>query len=122
MSLYSTSCLSDKLRANLLLKLFHLEVDLRHVALYNEDLAHSVQDKPGDVLPLVRYFIITDILWLTRFLQFELAATKAARSILYPLAGASQEKQEAAERAIINIQVTVKSGLNLLQFRGLTVC
>ncbi|KIJ38417.1 hypothetical protein M422DRAFT_258780 [Sphaerobolus stellatus SS14] len=93
----------DKLRANLLLKLYHLEVDLRHVALFNEDLAHSVQDKPGDVLPL-----------------FEIAATKAARSILYPLAGASQEKQEAAERAITNLQVTIKSGLNLLQFRGLT--
>lgn len=44
---------SDKLRANLLLKQYHLEVDLRHVALYNEDLAHSVQHRPGDVLPLV---------------------------------------------------------------------
>jgi DNA replication licensing factor MCM5 len=43
----------DKLRANLLLKQFHLEVDLRHVALYNDDLAHAIQDRPGDVLPIV---------------------------------------------------------------------
>ena len=44
----------DKLRANLLLKQFHLEVDLRHVALYNEDVAHAIQDRPGVVLPMVR--------------------------------------------------------------------
>ncbi|KAF8591962.1 MCM-domain-containing protein [Ramaria rubella] len=93
----------DKLRANLLLKQYHLEVDLRHVALYNDDLAHAIQDRPGDVLPL-----------------FETAATKAARSILFPLAGASSEKTEAATKAVANIQVTVKTGLNMLQFRDLT--
>jgi DNA replication licensing factor MCM5 len=44
---------SDKLRANLLLKQHQLEVDLRHVGLYNDELAHAIQDRPADVLPLV---------------------------------------------------------------------
>ena len=44
---------SDKLRANLLLKQYYLEVDLRHVGLYNDELAHVIQDRPTDVLPLV---------------------------------------------------------------------
>ena len=44
----------DNLRANLLLRQHLLEVDLRHVGLYNDELAHSIQDRPSDVLPLVR--------------------------------------------------------------------
>jgi hypothetical protein len=43
----------DKLRGNLLLKQHQLEVDLRHVGLYNDELAHAIQDRPADVLPLV---------------------------------------------------------------------
>ena len=46
---------SDKLRANLLLKQHFLEVDLRHVGLYNDELAHAIQDRPTDVLPLVSW-------------------------------------------------------------------
>jgi DNA replication licensing factor MCM5 len=42
----------DKLRANLLLKHYQLEVDLRHVSLYNDELAHLIQNKPSDILPL----------------------------------------------------------------------
>lgn len=43
----------DKLRGNLLLKQHQLEVDLRHVGLYNDELAHAIQDRPADILPLV---------------------------------------------------------------------
>jgi len=50
----STILYRDKLRANLLLKQHQLEVDLRHVGLYNDELAHAIQDRPTDVLPLVR--------------------------------------------------------------------
>ncbi|KAI0670194.1 ATP dependent DNA helicase [Trametes maxima] len=89
----------DKLRANLLLKQHQVEVDLRHVGLYNDELAHAIQEKPGEVLPL-----------------FESAATKAARSILFPLTSNS----EAAQQSIPGIQVLIKSGLNLQQFRDLT--
>ena len=47
------SILRDKLRGNLLLKQHQLEVDLRHVGLYNDELAHAIQDRPVDILPLV---------------------------------------------------------------------
>ncbi|EIN13640.1 MCM-domain-containing protein [Punctularia strigosozonata HHB-11173 SS5] len=93
----------DKLRANLLLKQHQLEVDLRHVGLYHDELAHAIQDRPADILPL-----------------FENAATKAARAILFPLAGGSEERTEAAAQSIPKVQITVKSGLNLSQFRDLT--
>ncbi|KAI0762684.1 ATP dependent DNA helicase [Fomes fomentarius] len=89
----------DNLRANLLLKQHQIEVGLRHVGLYNDELAQAIQEKPGEVLPL-----------------FESAAARAARAILFPLTSNS----EAAQHAIPNVQVLVRSGLNLQQFRDLT--
>lgn len=38
----------------MLLKQHLLEVDLRHVSLFNDELAHAIQDRPADILPLVR--------------------------------------------------------------------
>ncbi|KAJ6574706.1 MCM-domain-containing protein [Mycena capillaripes] len=99
----------DKLRANLLLKQRILEVDLRHLSLYNDELAHAIQDTPAVTLPL-----------------FENAATKAARAILFPLVGVGrtdEEKTKNAEdaaEAIPGIQIHLRSGLNMLQFRDLT--
>ncbi|KAG1716329.1 hypothetical protein ID866_813 [Astraeus odoratus] len=93
----------DKLRANLLLKQYQLEIDLRHLALYNDELSHALQDRPADILPL-----------------FESAATKAARSILFPLAGGTDERAEAALQSIPKIQITVQSALNMQRFRDLT--
>ncbi|KAF9481040.1 ATP dependent DNA helicase [Pholiota conissans] len=93
----------DKLRGNILLKQLVLEVDLRHISLFNDELAHAIQDRPADVLPL-----------------FENAATKVARNILFPLASNSTERTESAAEAIPKVQVTVNSGLNLLQVRELT--
>ncbi|KAG6869157.1 hypothetical protein C0993_012256 [Termitomyces sp. T159_Od127] len=93
----------DQLRGNLLLKQYLLEVDLRHISLFNDELAHAIQDKPAEILPL-----------------FENAATKAARSILHPLAGSADGQAEAATDSIPKIQITLRSGLNMLQFRDLT--
>ncbi|TCD70669.1 minichromosome maintenance protein 5 [Steccherinum ochraceum] len=93
----------DKLRANLLLKQHQLEVDLRHIGLFNEELAHSIQERPGEILPL-----------------FEQGAARAARSILFPLAGGSDASTQAAAEAIPSIQILIKSGLNLQQFRDLS--
>lgn len=53
-------------------------------------------------------------------LQFEQAATKAARTILFPLAGGSESSTQAAAEAIPSVQVLIKSGLNLQQFRDLS--
>lgn len=92
----------DQLRGNLLLRSHSLEVDLKHVALYNDDLAHALQDRPGDILPL-----------------FEAAASKAAKKILFPtLRDAGNEE---LENAAPEVQIMIKSGLNMLQFRDLTV-
>jgi DNA replication licensing factor MCM5 len=91
----------DQLRANLLLRLYALEVDLKHVALYNDDLAHAIQDRPGDTLPL-----------------FEAAAAKATKKILFPI---STDVREDAEQDIPDVQIMIKSSMNMLQFRDLTV-
>ncbi|KAK7694349.1 hypothetical protein QCA50_001534 [Cerrena zonata] len=93
----------DQLRGNLLMKQHHLEVDLRHVSLYNDELAHAIQEKPSEILAL-----------------FENAATRAARTILFPLAHGSEAGIEAAALSIPNVQVMIKSGLNLQHFRELT--
>ncbi|KZP32230.1 MCM-domain-containing protein [Athelia psychrophila] len=93
----------DMLRGNLLLKQNQLEVDLRHVGLYNDELAHAIQDRPAEVMPL-----------------FENAATKAARTILFPLAGTTAGGIESILQSMTTVQVTLKSGLNMRQFRDLT--
>ncbi|KAJ8084340.1 minichromosome maintenance protein 5 [Marasmius tenuissimus] len=95
----------DKLRGNLLLKEHLLEVDLHHVSLYNEELAFAIQERPADILPL-----------------FESAATRAARSILFPRIGGQDAEavKEAAELAVSKVQITLRTGMNMLQFRDLT--
>ncbi|RXW17983.1 hypothetical protein EST38_g7870 [Candolleomyces aberdarensis] len=96
----------DKLRANILIKLYLLEVDLRHVSLYHDDLAHAIQDRPADILPL-----------------FESAATKIAKQLLTPrnnAEGTNASDSSGSTDTSFKIQVTLKSGLNLLQFRDLT--
>ncbi|EJD04350.1 MCM-domain-containing protein [Fomitiporia mediterranea MF3/22] len=90
----------DNLRTNLLLKQYFLEVDLQHVGLFNEELAHAIQERPSEVMP-----------------SFESAATRAAQSILFPLAKSSGNQ---ADSSIPAVQVTIKSGLNMLQFRDLS--
>ncbi|PAV21848.1 MCM-domain-containing [Pyrrhoderma noxium] len=91
----------DKLRANLLLKQYYLEVDLQHVVLYNEEMAHAIQERPGEIMP-----------------SFEAAATRAARSILSPLSKNTEVSSDPNN--IPTVQVTIKSGLNMMQFRDLS--
>jgi len=115
--------ISDKLRGNILLKQHVLEIDLRHVSLFNDELAHVIQDRPADVLPLVCPFYSTQVgivVIIGQLQQFEDAATRIARNILFPLAGTSEEGTQKASETISKIQVTIKSGLNLLQVRELT--
>ena len=98
-----------------------LEVDLRHVSLYNDELAHAIQDRPADILPLVNSIAFSqNFRAVDAFSKFENAATKTARLTLFPLAANSEDRTEAAAEAIPKVQVTVKSGLNLLQVRELT--
>lgn len=46
----------DRLRANLLAKQYVLEVAIDHVALWSQQVAQSLIDRPGDILPLVSRF------------------------------------------------------------------
>ncbi|KLO20460.1 MCM-domain-containing protein [Schizopora paradoxa] len=92
----------DKLRANLLLRQYYLEVELQHVGLFNEELAHGIQDRPGEIMPL-----------------FEAAATRAARNILFPTVKGGQ-LQNSDATSLPTLQVTIKTGLNMLQFRDLS--
>lgn len=110
----------DKLRGNLLLKQYLLEVDLRHISLYNDELAHAIQDRPSDILPLVSHLTIPlSFARNNRCSQFENAASKAAKSILFPLSNTPEARAQAA-KDVIMIQITLRSGLNMLQFRDLT--
>lgn len=43
----------DRLRANLFAKQYVLEVAVEHVALWDQQLAQNLADKPTDILPLV---------------------------------------------------------------------
>ena len=83
------------------MKIYSLEVDLIHVTLYNADLAQAIQTRPGDTLPL-----------------FEAAAAKAAKKILFPIS--TDVRQDDAEKDGPDVQILVKSGMNMLQFRDLT--
>ncbi|VDB93515.1 unnamed protein product [Peniophora sp. CBMAI 1063] len=103
----------DALRGNLLLKHYQLEVDLRDINMYKEDLASKIQKEPSDILPL-----------------FENAATRAARQILFPSlrnrpddpTADDEDVDEIAKRAkaLPKVQITVQSGLNMAPFRDLT--
>lgn len=44
----------DRLRSSLLLHHHSLEVDLRDLGVWNEELGQKVQEQPGDMVPLVR--------------------------------------------------------------------
>ncbi|KAH7333859.1 MCM2/3/5 family-domain-containing protein [Rhizoctonia solani] len=94
----------DKLRENVALKLFYIEVDTQDLVLYSDDLASAMQERPGEVLPL-----------------FETAAVQVARQLLYPniVQGSVQEKQDELARMIPSIQIMLRSGQNMTGFRDL---
>ena len=106
----------------MLLKHYQLQVDLRHIGLYNDELAHSIQNKPADILPLVRRVAscLRILSHLTILSQFENAATKASRAILFPLESGQNESPDASVNSIPKIHISIKSGLNMLPFRDLT--
>ena len=52
--------------------------------------------------------------------KFESAATKVARNILFPTVKGGQEGEPSSATSIPTVQITIKSGLNMLQFRELS--
>lgn len=47
----------DRLRSSLLMHHHTLDVDLRDLAMFNEELAQNVQARPADMIPWVREFL-----------------------------------------------------------------
>ncbi|KAL0254216.1 hypothetical protein I308_101597 [Cryptococcus tetragattii IND107] len=101
----------DALRSALLLKHHTLEVDLRDLVVWNEELAQKVQEKPGEMIPLL-----------------EAALLKYARDLVRPTSEADREREREraqngqpslAAEEVPDMQVAIKSGMNLLQFRQL---
>ncbi|CAO1628057.1 unnamed protein product [Sympodiomycopsis kandeliae] len=86
----------DRLRANLLAKQNVLEVRLEHVGLWDQTLAQTLSESPGEILPL-----------------FEAAVKRAARAILYPVS-TDGRRPEAPD-----CQVTLRSSANLTSMRDL---
>lgn len=55
---YTITFISDRLRANVLLKQYVLEVDLDDVRLFHESVADAIANHPGEVMPQVRVTVI----------------------------------------------------------------
>ncbi|GAA5990009.1 hypothetical protein JCM11641_000583 [Rhodosporidiobolus odoratus] len=91
----------DRLRANCLRKEWTLEVEMGHLIGWREDLASRCRSEPGEVLPL-----------------FEIALRNVARNVLFPTAASELERVER-QKAVPEIQLQLKSGSRLMQFREL---
>ncbi|GAA5988370.1 hypothetical protein JCM5350_004420 [Sporobolomyces pararoseus] len=91
----------DRLRANCLRKEWTLEVEMTHLIGWREDLASRCRSEPGEVVPL-----------------FEIALRNVARNLLFPTA-ASEEERKERQKAVPEIQLQLRSGSRLMQFREL---
>ncbi|KNZ53343.1 minichromosome maintenance protein 5 (Cell division control protein 46) [Puccinia sorghi] len=101
----------DRLRTNLLAKVYAIEVELQHLIVYDEELAHSISNMPGELLPL-----------------FEIAVRKVAEAMVSPLSKSADlyddedPQNELAAQGLHDLpdfQVTLKSEARLMQFRDL---
>nr|ODN87819.1 minichromosome maintenance protein 5 (cell division control protein 46) [Cryptococcus depauperatus CBS 7841] len=101
----------DALISALLLKHHTLEVDWRDLMAWNEELAQKMQEQPGEMVPLL-----------------EAALLKYARNLVRPTGDADRERERErvqngqpslAAEEVPDMQVTIRSGMNLLHFRQL---
>ncbi|POV98383.1 hypothetical protein PSTT_14492 [Puccinia striiformis] len=101
----------DRLRTNLLAKVYAIEIELQHLIVYDEELAHSISNSPGEILPL-----------------FEIAVRKVAEAMVSPSSKSGElyddedpEMELAASGAhdLPDFQVTLRSEARLMQFRDL---
>jgi hypothetical protein len=52
---------SDRLRSSLLLHHHTLDVDLRDLVVYNDELGQKVQEQPGEMIPLVSWVVMKEL-------------------------------------------------------------
>ena len=86
----------DRLRSNLLVKQYVLDVQLEHIQMWSPHLAQALRETPAEILSL-----------------FEAAVKRSARLLLYPVS-AGTERPEAPD-----CQVTLRSSANLMAMRDL---
>lgn len=87
----------DRLRSNLLVKQYVLDVQLEHVQMWSPHLAQALRETPIEILAL-----------------FESAVKRAARLLLYPVSTSPEQRPEAPD-----CQVTLRSTANLMAMRDL---
>jgi DNA replication licensing factor MCM5 len=92
----------DRLKAALLMHHHTLEIDLEDLARFNPELAQRCQKSPGELIPLL-----------------EAALLRAARAVVNPTGRAEGEGAEHT-RTVSEMQATIKTGQNMIQFRELT--
>ncbi|KAJ9095239.1 hypothetical protein QFC21_005605 [Naganishia friedmannii] len=95
----------DRLRSSLLLGKHTLQVDLDDLLMWNEQLGQRVMEKPGECVPLL-----------------ESALLRLSRQILHPLARSGQQAPAGAAGGVANGNVGLNgesSGLNGLGGQGL---
>jgi DNA replication licensing factor MCM5 len=63
----------DRLRSSLLLHHHSLEVDLRDLGVWNEELGQKVQEQPGEMVPLVSC-------WITLFVSLFLLLIDSSKA------------------------------------------
>lgn len=47
----------DQIRENVLSKQYYCDVDIADLIAYDEDIAHRLNNEPGEIIPLVRFLI-----------------------------------------------------------------
>jgi DNA replication licensing factor MCM5 len=128
----------DRLRSSLLLGKHTLQVDLDHLLMWNEQLGQRVMERPGECVPLLESALLRlsrQILHpLSRSGQQGLAnggnapagaangnGNVGLNGDSAGVSGLGGQGLDAGELEIPDVQVTIRSSQDMLQFRDLTV-
>lgn len=128
----------DRLRSSLLLGKHTLQIELDHLLMWNEQLGQRVMERPGECIPLLESALLRlsrQILHpLSRSGQQGLATSAnapagaangngnvAQNGESAGTSGLAGQGLDAGELEIPDVQVTIRSSQDMLQFRDLTV-
>ncbi len=100
----------DQIRENVLVKQYYCDIDIAHLISYDEELAHKLQQDPGEVIPLVSLYLIPRSAHANSK-QFEAALKTCTQRIVYP----SQRNVKLPEH-----QLLLHSSASELSIRDLT--
>lgn len=95
-----------------------LEIDLDHMAVSHPELAQRCHKTPGEMMPLVGNKELLHYPNVHTNTQLEAALLRAARAIVNPT-GRAADDELAAISTVPEMQATLKTGQNMIQFREL---